>query len=146
MAARTTELTSTDRIRRSNVQLMSSVDAIITELFQALDSKDVDRICAVLADDSAMVDEITKGWMFGSETVRAHLESTLSNVDSISSTVRDLRVRDRGQFATATCTLDQTYRFGGEQVDVVAPTSFSLELTSGEWKIVQMHSVPLGDA
>jgi uncharacterized protein (TIGR02246 family) len=125
---------------------MLSIEALVAELFQALDSKDADRIAAVLSDDSAMVDEITKGWMIGRETLRAHLASTLSQVDSISSVVSDIRVRDRGPFATVTCTLQQTYSFGGEQVDVVAPTSFSLELTDGDWKIVQMHSVPLGDA
>ncbi|MEY2755345.1 MAG: hypothetical protein RJB65_1703 [Actinomycetota bacterium] len=125
---------------------MFSVDAVITELFRALDAKDADRICAQLTSDAAMVDEITKGWMIGRETLREHLASTLAGVDSISSTVRDLRVRESGPLATATCTLAQTYRMGGDQVDVVAPTSFTLELIDGAWLIVQMHSVPLADA
>lgn len=124
---------------------MTSIPRLIDELFRALDAKDAAGICALLADDAAMVDEITRGWMIGRDNLRAHLEATLSTVESIESEVNDLRVQEKGSFATATCTLVQNYRFGGSRVEVVAPTSLSLERTDGGWRIVHMHAVPLAD-
>jgi uncharacterized protein (TIGR02246 family) len=117
----------------------------IRELFRAIDAKDATAIAALLTRDASMVDEVTRGWMTGAETLRLHLESTLASIETMNSEVRDLRVREVGNFATATCTLVQTYRFDGESVAITAPTSFSLERQGGSWLIVQMHSVPLAD-
>ena len=124
---------------------MTQIDDVVHSLFTSLDAKDTAGICSLLVDDAAMVDEITKGWMVGRETLRQHLDATFAGVEAIASNVRDLRVRATGDFATATCTLLQRYTLNGQTVDVVAPTSMSFERSNGEWLIVTMHAIPLAD-
>ena len=124
---------------------MHTINGLVEELLLALDAKDANRICSIVVDDAAMVDEITRGWVIGRENLRKHLEATLVNVESITSSLKDLRVREVGTFASVTCTLLQRYRFGGETVDVVAPMSLSAEHGGDGWRIVHMHAVPLSD-
>ena len=111
-------------------------------LFRAIDTQDAAAIAELLTDDAAMVDELSKGWVRGKARIRDFVGATFAAVDSISSALSDVVIRDSRDHATATFTLTQSYVLNGRQAAIVAPTSVMLERSGGSWLISVMHSVP----
>ncbi len=117
----------------------------VIDLFAALDRLDVAAVGELLADDASMVDEITKKWMRGKDTVLASLTPTFAAMQSIRSTLSDLHTYEAVESATVTCVLDQTYVLDGTSTTITSPTTCVLRRVGGTWRMVVMHSVPLAD-
>lgn len=115
-------------------------------LFGSIDSRDAAAIAELLTEDAAMADEMSKGWVRGKTRIRDFVGATFASVDSITSVLSDVVVRDHEDHATATFTLAQSYLLDGAQGVIVAPTSVMLERVDGKWLISVMHSVPPADA
>jgi ketosteroid isomerase-like protein len=114
-------------------------------IFALVDAMDTRGMAAMIADDGQGVDEISRGWMRGRESLEQYFAQLENMVDGVSSTVRDLHVADWGNTGVITCVVDQTYTMGGEEQQITAPTSITCRRDRGDWKIAVFHSVPLPD-
>ena len=120
-------------------------DATVTKLFAALDRLDLPALAELLAEDVSMVDEISRKWLRGKDAVLASLAPTFAAVQSIQSSISDLRANEGAGYATVTCMLDQRYVIDGEATTITAPTTCVLRDATDGWQIVVMHSVPLAE-
>ena len=123
----------------------SQPEKIFNDLFKAVDHLDLAAVAGLLADDVALVDELTKKWLRRKEVVLAYLAPTFAAMQSIQSTLSDLHVSVGTDVATVTCMLDQTYVLDGKSTTIRAPTTSTLRRVNENWRIVVMHSVPFAE-
>ena len=128
---------------------MSKVGMPITEivdvLFRSIDARDAAAVAELLTDDAAMADEMSKGWVRGKAQIREFVGTTFAAVESITSSVSDVVIRESADHASVTLMLTQSYVLDGQQGSLVAPTSLMLERGEGNWLISVMQSSPLAD-
>lgn len=123
----------------------SAAETTVLNAFAAIDRLDLAGLGELLADDASLVDEISRKWLHGKDTALAALAPTFDAVQSIRSTLSDLRSHAMADCTTVTCVLDQTYVINGTATTIVAPTTCVLRRDNGPWRIVVMHSVPLAE-
>jgi len=125
---------------------MTSPDAVVRELFQALDALDVARIEGLFTDDIQGVDELSGGWRRGRGAVHDYLESVVSaGIADLRSELSDFVAAEWDDTAVVTCVLDQSYSIAGEDQRIHAPTSVVLRRADGAWRCALLHSVPLAE-
>jgi hypothetical protein len=71
--------------------------------------------------------------------------TTFAAVESITSAVSDVVIRESADHATVTLMLSQNYVLNGGPGSIVAPTSLMLERGDGNWLISVMQSSALAD-
>ena len=120
-------------------------EKIFNDLFRAVDHLDLAAVAGLLADDVALVDELTKKWLRRKEVVLAYLAPTFAAMQSIRYTLYDLHVSVGTDVATVTCMLDQTYVLDGKSTTIRAPTTSTLRRVNENWRIVVMQSVPFAE-
>jgi uncharacterized protein (TIGR02246 family) len=118
---------------------------IVNALFRSIDARDAAAVAELLTDDAAMADEMSKGWVRGKAQIQQFVRNTFAAVESITSAVSDVVIRESADHATVTLMLTQSYVLGGQQGAIVAPTSLMLERGDGDWLISVMQSSPLAD-
>jgi len=118
---------------------------IVNALFRSIDARDAAAVTALLTDDAAMADEMSKGWVRGKAQIQDFVGTTFAALESITSAVSDVVIREYADHATVTLMLRQSYVLAGQQGSIVAPTSLSLERGEGGWLISMMQSSPLAD-
>jgi len=118
---------------------------IVTALFRSIDAKDAAAVAELLTDDAAMADEMSQGWVRGKSQIQESVGTTFAAVESITSAVSDVVIRESTDHATVTLMLTQNYVLDGSQGSIVAPTSLMLERSEGNWLISVMQSSPLAD-
>jgi uncharacterized protein (TIGR02246 family) len=119
--------------------------AVVTALFRSIDARDAAAVAELLTDDAAMADEMSKGWVRGKAQIQESVAATFAAVESITSAVSDVVIRESADHATVTLMLTQSYVLDGRQGAIVAPTSLMLERGDGTWLICVMQSSPLAD-
>lgn len=122
-----------------------AANAIVNELFRSIDARDAAAIAELLTDDAAMADEMSKGWVRGKAQIQEFVETTFAAVESITSAVSDVVIRESAHHATVTLMLTQSYVLDGQHGSIVAPTSLLLERGEGNWLISVMQSSSLAD-
>lgn len=115
---------------------------IVTALFRAIDARDAAAVAELLTDDAAMADEMSKGWVRGKAHIQEFVGTTFAAVESITSVVSDVVIRESADHATVTLMLNQSYVREGQEGWIVAPTSLMLERDEGNWLISVMQSSP----
>jgi len=118
---------------------------IVNALFRSIDARDAAAVAELLTDDAAMADEMSKGWVRGKEQIQEFVRTTFAAVESVTSAVSDVVIRESTDHATVTLMLTQSYVLDGSQGSIVAPTSLMLERSEGNWLISVMQSSPLAD-
>ena len=118
---------------------------IVNALFRSIDARDASAVAELLADDAAMADEMSRGWVRGKAQIQEFVANTFTAVESITSAVSDVVIRESADRATVTLMLTQSYVLNGQQGSLVAPTSLVLERGDGKWLISVMQSSPLAD-
>ena len=122
-----------------------AANEIVNALFRSIDARDAAAVAELLTDDAAMADEMSKGWVRGKAQIREFVGSTFAAVESISSAVSDVVIRESADHATVTLMLTQSHVLDGQHGSIVAPTSLLLERCEGNWLISVMQSSPLAD-
>jgi len=123
----------------------AAASEIVNALFGAIDARDAAAVAVLLTDDAAMADETSKGWVRGKARIQEFVGTNFAAVESISSAVSDVVIRESAGHATVTLMLTQSYVLDGQQGSLVAPTSLMLERGEGNWLISVMQSSPLAD-
>ena len=118
---------------------------IVDALFRSIDARDAAAVAELLTDDAAMADEMSKGWVRGKAKIQEFVATTFAAVESITSSVSDVFIRESADHATITLMLTQNYVLGGKPGSIVAPTSLMLERGDGNWLISVMQSSALAD-
>jgi ketosteroid isomerase-like protein len=121
----------------------ASVERLVRELFEAVDRLDFETIGRHIGDDARGVDELSGGWRRGRPALEEYFRQLEGNVESVRSRLDDVEATEWGDAGLVTCVVDQTYRMGGEEQRVHAPTSVVCRRQGGDWKVVLFHSVPL---
>ena len=109
----------------------------------SIDAHDVDAMVSMLADDVEGVEEISRQWLHGRDTVAEYIRELPIRIRNLRTELGDVNERVWGDIGVVTCWLDQTYTYE----DTPARISRSLQPSSsdpdaGEWKVV-LHSAPL---
>ena len=125
--------------------MAGELEAIVLELFDALDRKDVPAMVQYVAEDAQGVDEISRRWMRGRGELETYIGGLATMVDDVRSELNDVRESAVGDTGVVTCWLEQDYTLDGEKHHVSAPTSIVLRRGRDGWEIVLFHSVPLPD-
>ena len=126
-------------------KIAMAANEIVNALFRSIDARDAAAVAELLTDDAALADEMSKGWVRGKAQIQEFVGSTFAAVESITSAVSDVVVRESADHATVTLMLTQSYVRDGQEGSIVAPTSLMLERGEGNWLIAVMQSSPLSD-
>ena len=124
-------------------QAATSLEQQARRIFELVDAMDTTGMAALIADDAQGVDEISRGWMRGRAALEAYFGQLEDMVDEVSSQVSDIHVAEWGDAGVVTCVVEQTYRMGGQEQRITAPTSLTFRREGDDWRIVLFHSVPL---
>ena len=122
-----------------------TVNGIVNALFRSIDTRDAAAVAELLTDYAAMADEMSKGWVRGKEQIQEFVATTFAAVESITSALSDVVIRESADHATVTLLLTQSYVLNGKSGSIVAPTSLMLERDDGNWLISVMQSSAFAD-
>ena len=123
--------------------MAGDLEAVVLEMFAALDANDADSVIRTCADDMQGIDEISRRWMRGIKEVSDYIHQLTGMVDNVRSTITDVRETVLGEVGIVTCWLEQDYVMEGAKHHVSAPTTICLQREDGLWKIALFHSLPL---
>ena len=115
---------------------------IVIDLFKSLDRLDAPSIIEKFSDDIEQVDELTQKWSRGKAVCAAAISGIVEMVSDLKSDISDLNVISSSDMAIVTCTMKQTYKYEGNSVSFVAPTTVAFRRESSGWKVVLIQSVP----
>jgi ketosteroid isomerase-like protein len=122
---------------------MGALESATTQLFEALDRKDVETLAKSLAQDAQGVDEISRRWMRGKDAIGMYFRETMTMVEDIHSTMNDVHETVNGDIGFVTCWLEQDYTLEGKRTHVSAPTTLAFRREGGGWKVLLIHTIPL---
>ncbi|MEB3165870.1 MAG: nuclear transport factor 2 family protein [Cyanobacteriota bacterium] len=119
---------------------------ILHDLFAALDRKEAEQILALMSPDIVMVDEISRRWLRGKDSVARQLNTVLAAAGMVHSQLSDLQSKALGSDAFL-CTgwLDQSYTLNGDELTISAPLTACLTASDDSWVVVSLHAIPLMD-
>ena len=123
--------------------MAGELEAVIRQMFDALEKKDAATIMQLSTDDTQGVDEISRHWMRGRDELGAYIGQLMAMVNEVHSELRDVRETMWGDTGIATFWLEQDYTLEGRRQHVSAPTSVVLRREDDGWRMVLFHSVPL---
>jgi uncharacterized protein (TIGR02246 family) len=126
-------------------QVAETATGIVNALFSSIDARDAAAVAELLTDDAAMADEMSKGWVRGKAQIQEFVGTTFAAVETITSAVSDVVIRESADHATVTLMLTQSYVLDGKPGSIIAPTSLMLERGDGNWLISVMQSSALAD-
>ena len=118
-------------------------EAVVLELFDAVDGLDFPHALATLTDDVQSANEMSRSWLRGKAAKAASYEQIDGTMSGGHSEVSDLHTETWGDTALVTCWLEQDYTHDGTTHHVSAPSSFLLRRDGDSWKIVLIHSIPV---
>ena len=124
----------------------TSLEELPAELMRLIDALDVESCGALLTGDAQGIDEISRGWMRGRESIEAYLEQIKDTVAGLHSSVSDVHAVQWGDTGVVTFVLDQSYDYVGRHVEITAPTSLVCRREDTGWKVAVFHSAPLPEA
>ncbi len=114
------------------------------EFFRHHDAKDVDYLHAAFADDAQAVDEIARSWFRGRAALDKYLADNLPRIEEMHSVIEDHSIARWNDVEVETFMLRQHYAFDGVPYDIEAPTTMIWRREDGAWRLVLVHTVPLG--
>jgi len=116
---------------------------VASEFIAALDSLDVDRMTAQIAEGAQGIDELSRRWIRGDVEIDAYLRKLASSVSDLRTELGDVNENVWGETGVLTCWLEQRYTLEGQTQHVSAPTTLVFRREGGQWKLWLFHSVPL---
>jgi len=98
---------------------------------------------AMLTDDAQSVDEISRGWRRGRDSIAAYMSELKDTVSDVHSRMSDPQEAVWGDVGLVTFVLEQSYTMDGQKQTLEAPTSILFRRQDGDWRIGLIHTVPL---
>jgi ketosteroid isomerase-like protein len=125
--------------------MAGELEGVANELFDALDSRDYERLIGKTDADAQSVDENSRRWLRGRDELGAYLRQMIEMVTDVDTKLSDATEHIWNDIGVFTCWLEQRYTLDGSPQEVSAPTTMVFRRTDGEWKLALFHSVPLAD-
>jgi ketosteroid isomerase-like protein len=125
---------------------MGALETATRQLFDALDKRNAELIIQSAAKDVQGVDELSRRWMRGLDSLGTYFRETMPMVEDIHSTLNDISETAQGDLGFVTCWLEQDYTFEGKATHVSAPTTIAFRRERDGWKLLLIHSVPMPPA
>ena len=113
------------------------------QLLELLDSMELSELGAMLTDDAQSVDEISRGWRRGRDSISAYMSQLKDTVSDVHSRMSDPQEAVWGDVGLVTFVLEQSYTMDGQKQTLEAPTSILFRRQDGDWRIALIHTVPL---
>lgn len=123
--------------------MAGALQQVLERMFAALDRADPDGMVTEAHPDFQALDEISRNWIRGRDSVREYVRGMLGQVRDVRSELRDVQEETWGDAGVLTCWLEQDYTLEEERHHISAPTSVSFRREDGAWKMVAFHSAPL---
>lgn len=122
-------------------QAVAEVRSVMYRMAERYGAADVEGVMAFFVDDAPAnigtgADEIR----FGVSEVRSQISRDVSEVESLSMTMENLRVKVFGDGAFAYSDVVFAATVGGERMSYPARTTVGLTRTAAGWQIVQIHT------
>jgi len=125
-------------------QTMTEIEGFVHDIYEAMEALDVDRVRAMLDTEQIQaVDVLMRTWKRGLGEIGAHLATLADNITDETSQISDLEVREWGEVAVVTYSVEQWYTFAGERHHETAPSTMILRRLDGDWKLALFQSVPI---
>jgi ketosteroid isomerase-like protein len=115
----------------------------VQNVFELLDALNTKGVAAKMTDDAQSVDENTRAWLRGRAAIEGYLSQLEESASDVHSRISDLHETVWGDVGVATFVLDQTYKMGGDERAITAPTTFVFRRQNDEWKLALVHTVPI---
>lgn len=115
------------------------------ELLMHFDAIDVEAIKAMMSDNAQGIDELSRKWLRGMESLEDYFLTVVSQMSDVHSDPSDFCVRMHGEVGIVTFMLNQSYRFAGAIYKVTAPSTVIYVREHGDWKVALVHSVAIPD-
>jgi ketosteroid isomerase-like protein len=113
------------------------------QLLGVLDSMELSEIGSMLSEDAQSVDEISRGWRRGRDSIAAYMTQLQDTVTDVHSQMSDTHEAVWGDVGLVTFVLEQSYTMDGQKRTLEAPTSVLFRREDGDWRIALIHTVPL---
>ncbi len=113
------------------------------QLLELLDSMELSEFGAMLTDDAQSIDEISRGWRRGRDSIAAYMAQLKDVVSDVHSQISDPHEAVWGDVGLVTFVLEQSYTMDGQNQTLEAPTSILFRRQDGDWRIALIHTVPL---
>lgn len=113
------------------------------QCLELLDSMELTGLGAMLTDDAQSVDEISRRWRRGRESIAAYMSQLKDTVSDVHSRMSEPYEAVWGDVGLVTFVLEQSYTIDGEKQKLQAPTSIVFRRQDGDWRIALIHTVPL---
>ena len=123
--------------------MAGELEAIVRELFAAVDRQDFAAVVQVLDEEAQLVEEVSRRWLRGRAEVAAYFQQLAGAVADIRTQVRDVHEVVWGEVGVVTCWVAQGYTLGGVRQQLAAPTTVVLRRAGGAWRVALFHSIPL---
>ena len=125
--------------------MAGELEGVATELFQALDARDAEKLIGNMDADAQSVDENSRRWLRGHDELESYLRGMIAMVTDVHTELRDVTEHVWDDTGVLTCWLEQRYTLDGDRQEISAPTTIIFRRANGEWKLALFHSVPLTD-
>jgi ketosteroid isomerase-like protein len=112
-------------------------------MLDLFDSMAFSELGAMLTDDAQSVDEISRGWRRGRESIGAYMSQLKDTVSDVHSRMSEPHEAVWGDVGLVTFVLEQSYTMDGQKQTLEAPTSILFRRQEGDWRIALIHTVPL---
>ncbi len=123
---------------------MTDIESFVHDIYEAMEALDVPRVRTMLDTEQIQaVDAVMKTWKRGLGEIGAHLSTLEDNVSDESSVISDMDVREWGDVAVVTYSVEQWYTFAGVRHHEVSPSTMILRRIDGDWKLALFQSVPI---
>ncbi len=126
--------------------MAGELEKAVRDSLRRLDEKDFASLPQFFTDDAQSVDELSRSWIRGRQSLVEYFRKFGPALDNIRSEVRDAREVIWGEVGLVTFWLEQDYDYQGKPTHSSAPTTVLLRRTGPDWKIALFHSIPLPEA
>ena len=123
--------------------MAGELEAVVRQVFDALDRGDISLATSLLASDAQGIDEISRRWQRGEGELSAYMRHMIEMVSDVHSEVNDVHEIMWDDTGLVTFWLEQDYSMSGDRVHISAPTSAVFRRDGGDWRIELIHSIPL---
>lgn len=119
------------------------LEIAVRQMFTAFDRKNFQDALRVFANNTQVVDEITRKWIRGHEGVAEYVQQLEPVLEGIHTEINDVHEQVWGEVGLMTCWVEQDYILEGKPQHISSPATVVLRREGSEWRIILFHAIPL---